>query len=186
MFLHLDDTRPDTDQIERAISLREAVIASILFHVGLHRADAVAADAAVDAAACWRGRPSRSTIPMEQPRPQDDQSQRFVMVEPRIDREALRKLTRPVPLSDADREARSRERNPNATNSQPLLRGRSADLTEAQRQAEKPKGQGPSPEPAPPSPVQEPSPAQTAANTRHAAAAARRGRCRHRGRRRSR
>ena len=35
MFLHLDDTRPDTDQIERAISLREAVAASILFHVGL-------------------------------------------------------------------------------------------------------------------------------------------------------
>ena len=35
MFLHLDDTRPDTDQIERAISLREAVAASIVFHVGL-------------------------------------------------------------------------------------------------------------------------------------------------------
>ena len=43
-----------------------------------------------------------------------DRPQPFVMVEPRIDREALRKLTRPAPLSDADREARSRERNPNA------------------------------------------------------------------------
>jgi len=35
VFLHLDDTRPDTDHIERAISLREAVAASIIFHVGL-------------------------------------------------------------------------------------------------------------------------------------------------------
>jgi TonB family protein len=140
------------------------VIASILFHVGLI------------ALLLWLPTlpwvqqlmavpPQAQEVPMNQPRPQDDQSQRFVMVEPRIDREALRKLTRPAPLSDADREARSRERNPNATNKQPLLRGKSADLTEAQRPAEKPKGQGPSPEPAPPTPNPTPEPSQNAANT---------------------
>ena len=130
MFLHLDDTRPDdTDQIERAISLREAVAASILFHVALFLL------------MLWLptlpwvqrllARPQEAqAIPMVQ---QQDRAQPFVMVEPRIDREALRKLTRPVPLSDADREARSRERNPNATNNQPFMRGKSAELTEAER-----------------------------------------------------
>ncbi len=162
MFLHLDDTRPDTDQIERAISLREAVVASVVLHVGLI------------VLILWLptlpfmqrllAQPQPQPIPMEQ-RPQQDRAEPFVMVEPRLDREALRKMTRPAPRSDADREARSRERNPNATNNQPFLRGRSADLTEAQKQADKPKGQGPSPEPSPPSPVQEPAPAQTAANT---------------------
>ena len=101
------------------------------------------------------------------PPQQAERRQPFVMVEPRIDREALRKLTRPAPLSDADREARSRERNPNATNNQPFLRGRSAELTEAQKRTEKPKGQGPAPDPAPPTPKPTPQaePAQNAANT---------------------
>jgi TonB family protein len=71
------------------------------------------------------------------------------MVEPRMDRETLRRLTRRAPPSDLDREARSRERNPNATNSQPFLRGRSPELTESAPKAEKPKGEGPRPEPSP-------------------------------------
>jgi len=163
VFLHLDDTRPDTDQIERAISLREAVAASIVFHVG------------VILLILWLptlpwvqrllAQPEPQAIPMVQPQ-QAEQRQPFVMVEPRIDREALKKLTRPAPLSDADREARSRERNPNATNNQPFLRGRSAELTEAQKRTEKPKGEGPAPEPAPPTPKPTPqAEAQNAANT---------------------
>ena len=143
MFLHLDDTRPDTDQIERAISLREAVAGSILVHVGVLLLFLYLPTLP------WVQRllarpPEAQAIPMVQPQ-QQDRAQPFVMVEPRIDREALRKMTRPAPLSDADREARSRERNPNATNNQPFLRGRSAELTEAQKRTEKPKGQGPAP-----------------------------------------
>ena len=165
MFLHLDDTRPDDDeQIERAISLREAVIASILFHVGLILLMLWLPTQP------WMQRllaqpPQPQPIPMQQ-RPEQDRAEPFVMVEPRIDREALRKLTRPAPRSDADREARSRERNPNATNNQPFMRGRSADLTEAQKRAEKPKFEGPAPEPAPqtPNPAQA-APTQNAANT---------------------
>ena len=161
MFLHLDDTRPDTDQIERAISLREAVAGSILVHVGVLLLFLYLPTLP------WVQRllarpPEAQAIPMVQPQ-QQDRAQPFVMVEPRIDREALRKMTRPAPLSDADREARSRERNPNATNNQPSLRGRSAELTEAQKRTEKPKGQGPAPDPAPPTPQAEP--AQNAANT---------------------
>jgi len=163
VFLHLDDTRPDTDQIERAISLREAVVASILFHVGLLLLILWLPTLP------WMQRllarpPDAQEIPMVQPQ-QAERQQPFVMVEPRIDREALRKLTRPAPTSDADREARSRERNPNATNNQPFLRGRSTELTEAQKRSEKPKGEGPAPEPAPPSPQTEPAPTQNAANT---------------------
>ena len=160
MFLHLDDTRPDTDQIERAISLREAVAGSILVHVGVLLLFLYLPTLP------WVQRllarpPEAQAIPMVQPQ-QQDRAQPFVMVEPRIDREALRKMTRPAPLSDADREARSRERNPNATNNQPFMRGRSAELTEAQKRTEKPKGQGPAPDPAPPTPQAEP--AQNAAN----------------------
>jgi TonB family protein len=165
VFLHLDDTRPDNDQIERAISLREAVAASIVFHVG------VIALILWLPTLPWMQRllarpPEAQAVPIVPPR-QEDRSQPFVMVEPRIDREALRKLTRPAPLSDLDREARSRERNPDATNNQPFMRGRSTDLTEAQKRAEKPKGQGPAPEPAPPTPRPTPQaePTQNAANT---------------------
>jgi len=161
VFLHLDDTRPDTDQIERAISLREAVAGSILVHVGVLLLFLYLPTLP------WVQRllarpPEAQAIPMVQPQ-QQDRAQPFVMVEPRIDREALRKMTRPAPLSDADREARSRERNPNATNNQPFMRGRSAELTEAQKRTEKPKGQGPAPDPAPP--VASAEPAQNAANT---------------------
>jgi TonB family protein len=162
-LLHLDDTRPDTDQIERAIPLGEAVIGSIVFHVALF------------ALLLWlptvpfvqrflmaQPEPPQQAAPLTQPqqRPND----RFVMVEPRIDREALRALQRPAPLSDIDREARSQRRNPNATNNQPLMRGRSAELTESAPKSEKPKFEGPAPQPAPPNPS--PSDAsQTAANT---------------------
>jgi TonB family protein len=147
-LLHLDDTRPDTDQIERAISLREAIIASVVFHAGLI------------ALMLWLptlpfvqrllAQPESAQVPIM---PQQDRpNERFVMVEPRIDREALRALTRPAPLSDRDREARSQRRNPNATNNQPLMRGRSADLTESAPRSEKPRHQGPAPQPAPPNP----------------------------------
>jgi TonB family protein len=144
-LLHLDDTRPDTDQIERAISLREAIIASVVFHAGLI------------ALLLWLPTlpfmqrllampETAQTIPIQ---PQQDRpNERFVMVEPRIDREALRALQRPAPLSDRDREARSQRRNPNATNNQPFLRGRSSELTEAQKPAEKPRFQGPAQQPA--------------------------------------
>jgi TonB family protein len=158
--LHLDDARPEPDQIDRAINLREAVVASVAFH------------AVLILLVLWLPTTPWMQQLLAQPEPQplpmqpQDPSQRFVMVEPRIDREALRALQRPAPTSDLDREARSRERNPNATNNQPLLRGRSPDFTEAQPKSEKPRGEGPSPEPSPQqpqTPAPDPSATQTAA-----------------------
>ena len=163
MFLHLDDTRPDPEQIERAINLREAVVVSVLFHVGLLLL--ILWLPTLPWVQQLLAQPEAQAVPLVPPQQQADRQDRFVMVEPRIDRETLRKLTRPAPMSDLDREARSRERNPNATNNQPFLRGRSAELTEAQKPAEKPKGKGPAPEPAPPAPQQEAAPQQNAANT---------------------
>jgi TonB family protein len=166
VYLHLDDARPEPDHIERAINLREAVVMSVLAHVALI------------ALLLWLPttpwmkqllaqlpQPAPQPVPVTPPR--DRPSPPFVMIEPRIDREALRRIERPAPLSDIDREARSRERNPNATNNQPLLRGRSADLTEAARErAERARGQGPNPQPQPPAPqASGPDPSQTAANT---------------------
>jgi TonB family protein len=164
LFLHLDDTRPEPEQIERAVNLRDAVVLSVGVHVlfvvlllwlpTLPWVQHLLAMQEVP-----------QTVPVQPhvERPNEP----FVMVEPKIDREALRKLTRPAPMSDLDREARSRERNPNATNNQPFLRGRSTELAEAQPRSEKPKGQGPSPEPSPPAPQTPPAPdpaAQAAAN----------------------
>jgi TonB family protein len=160
VFLHLDETRPEADQIERAITLREAVVASVAFHTLLFWLILWLPTLP------WVQRllalPEPQAIPLVQRQPTPEQ-QPFMMVEPRIDREALRRLTRPVPMSDRDREARSRERNPNATNSQPFLRGKSPELTEAAPKAEKPKGEGPRPDP---SPATTPTPeAATAKNT---------------------
>ena len=163
MHLHLDETRPEADQIERAITLRDAVAASIAVHALLFWLMLFLPTLP------WVQRlfalpPEPQPIPMvqQQPHPESPQ-ERFMMVEPRIDRETLRKITRPAPLSDLNREARSRERNPNATNNQPFLRGKSSELTEAAPKAEKPKGEGPRPDP---SPATQPTPeATTATNT---------------------
>jgi len=162
VHLHLDETRPEADQIERAITLRDAVAASIAVHALLFWLILFLPTLP------WVQRlfalpPEPQPIPMVQQQPRPDTQQPFMMVEPRIDRETLRKITRPAPLSDLDREARSRERNPNATNNQPFLRGRSSELTEAAPKAEKPKGEGPRPDP---SPATQPTPeATTATNT---------------------
>jgi TonB family protein len=154
VFLHLDETRPEADQIERAITLREAVVASVAFHTLLFWLMLWLPTLP------WVQRllamPAPQPIPMVQQQPRPESQQPFMMVEPRMDREALRRLTRPAPTSDLDREARSRARNPKATNSQPLLLGRSPELTESAPKAEKPKGEGPRPEPSPtPAPAAE-------------------------------
>jgi TonB family protein len=156
LFLHLDDTRPEPAQIERAANLFVVLVLSalgqaLLFVLMVWLATLPFMQQLLATEVTEQQPPP---APPRLERPQD----RFVMVEPRIDREALRKLTRPAPLSDLDREARSRERNPNATNNQPFLRGRSTELAEAQPRSEKPKGQGPSPEPSPPAPQTPPAP----------------------------
>jgi TonB family protein len=156
LFLHLDDTRPEPAQIERATNLFAMVVLSgvghaLLFMLLLWLVSLPFFQHLLNV------QPAEPQPPEVALRPERE-SERFVMVEPKIDREALRKLTRPAPLSDLDREARSRERNPNATNDQPFLRGRSTELAEAQPKSEKPKGQGPSPEPAPPAPQTPPAP----------------------------
>lgn len=166
LHLHLDDTRPEPEQIERAVNLRDAVVLSVAVHALLLFLLLWLPTLPWVQQLLAQPEQVAQAVPVQQPRP--EQSERFVMVEPRIDREALRKLTRPAPLSDLDREARSRERNPNATNNQPFLRGRSTELAEAQPKSQKPKGEGPSPEPSPPAPQTPPAPdpatAQAAAN----------------------
>jgi TonB family protein len=167
VFLHLDDTRPEPDHIDRAINLREAVVMSVAVHALLILLILwLPTTPWMQKLLAQPPEPDPTAVPVA-PQQRPDESERFVMVEPRIDREALRALER-APLSDLNREARSRERNPNATNNQPFLRGRSAELVEAQPKAEKPRGQGPSPEPSPQQNQTPPDPnpaPQTAANT---------------------
>jgi TonB family protein len=168
VFLHLDDTRPEPAQIDRAANLASVVVLSGVGHALLFLLLMwLVSQPFFQQVLAQLPQPVPQPVPVTPP--QDRPSPPFVMVEPRIDREALRRIERPAPLSDIDREARSRERNPNATNNQPFLRGRSADLTEAARErAERARGQGPNPQPTPPTPqptAPHPTPSQNAANT---------------------
>ncbi|HEY8548862.1 MAG TPA: hypothetical protein VIL35_02805, partial [Vicinamibacterales bacterium] len=152
MYLHIDDARPTPDTIESAISRREAVILSVTGHV------------VAILLMLWVPQlpfmqklfaPVEATqVAQVQRQPTPERTPPFVMVEPRIDREALRALERPAPLSDMDRRSQTRERPPNPRNTQPFSRGNTSEFIEADRQAARARGEGPSPEPAPPPPPQ--------------------------------
>jgi TonB family protein len=148
VFLDFDDARPEIQSIESAISLREGVILSVAAHVlalllilwlptqpwfkQLTQRQAVQAAPVV--------------VAQDSERPQP-----FVVVEPKIDRETLRAIDRAM-LSDKNRQSQTRERPPDARNSQPFSRGNTPEFVESQPPAARPRGQGPAPEPAPPQP----------------------------------
>jgi TonB family protein len=74
------------------------------------------------------------------------QRPRFVFVQPRIDMKAA-KPKENASLADQDRVAQTKQRAPNASNSQPLSRGNSLEFVEKQSQKDLAKGKGPAPEP---------------------------------------
>ena len=84
----------------------------------------------------------------EQPRPRDDETPRFVVVEP------LRDVPAPTPppkaeVSDLDRKAAAPEITERPENPLPFARGDTAERVEAAPEA-RAKGRGPEPEPSPP------------------------------------
>jgi TonB family protein len=139
MYFEIDDYRPDITPVGRAISWREGVLLSIIFHLivvililvfpKLFPFDAKAAQARA------------ARLQLRQP---DDT--RFVFIQPRNDVAAPKPPPR-APDSDKDRVARAPERAPNPTNPLPFSRGNTPERVEAPPPPAPARGQGPAPEP---------------------------------------
>src|SRR5437870_5275175 len=128
MYFEFEDYRPDISPVGRAISWREGVLISIIFHLAmiiflllvprLFPYDANAARARALA------------LQRQQPEP----APRFVFVQPRLDLTAPKAPPR-AEDSDKDRVARSPDQFAKPTNPLPLSRGNSPErVEEAQRE----------------------------------------------------
>ena len=157
MYFDFEDYRPDTPRVVTAISWREGILLSIIFHLlltitlilspQLFQVDQAAARARAQAIA-------------ERAR----ENTQFVFVQPRIDREAPKPPDR-ADSSDKDRIAQAPERALKPTNEAPLARGNTPERVEELPPAAA-RGEGPTPDPAagqqaenkPPEPPQPDSP----------------------------
>ena len=138
MYFDFEDYRPDISPVGRAISWREGVLLSIIFHLAMIIVLLVAPTWLPES---WR----THAVPVQQQVPPEE-SPRFVFAAPRNDVTALKAPDR-ADASDKDRMARAPERAPKPQNSLPFARGNTPERVESQR--ERPtRGQGPSPDPA--------------------------------------
>jgi TonB family protein len=141
MYFEIDDYRPDITPVGRAISWREGVLLSIIFHLVVvilillfprfFPFDNKAAQA-------------RAAL-LQQQRERDDT--RFVFIQPRNDIQAPKPPPR-ADNSDKDRVARAPQRSPKPTNPLPYSRGNTPERVEALPPPAPARGQGPSPDPA--------------------------------------
>jgi TonB family protein len=140
MYFDFDDYRPDTPRVMTAISWREGVLLSVIFHLlmvitlilspRLFQVDPEVARARALAIAQQRER----------------ESAKFVFVQPRLDTEALKPPDR-ADSSDKDRAARAPEQAPKPENESPFARGNTPERVE-EEPTPAARGQGPTPDPA--------------------------------------
>lgn len=128
MFLDFEDNHPDVPLVGHALSWREVALLTAIFH--LLFVLAIVATPTLDS-----NREARIAQQLELQRQREREATRFVFVQPHLDMPAVRPLSPRAEASDKDRNAQSRERAPNPTNSLPFARGNSPDRTEAQRAA---------------------------------------------------
>ena len=124
----IDNRYQDELVVGSAISRREGVIFSVIAHVLMFLAIVL-----VPRLPMFEVTPeelARRQAELEQ-QLREQQDRRFVFVQPRIDMRAVRPPER-APLSDADRNAQTRETPPNASNPLPFARGNSSDRVEEQ------------------------------------------------------
>jgi TonB family protein len=143
MYFEIEDYRPDITPVGRAISWREGVLLSVIFHLllvifillfpKLFPSDATAR--------------ARALLARQEQLEKQHESTRFVFVAPRLDRPAPRPPQRAEP-SDQDRVARAPERARQPINPLPFSRGNSPERVEAPPPPAQVRGQGPQPEPA--------------------------------------
>jgi len=133
MYFDFYGAHPETPTLERAISIREGVLLSLVLHVvGLLLLLFAPQLPFVQSmlARIEEARQAAVTAQLQQQQQQGQDQPTFVFVQPRVDTPALR----PPPqaeLSDIDREARAPERAENPTNPLPFARGNSPERVEA-------------------------------------------------------
>jgi outer membrane biosynthesis protein TonB len=135
MYLDFEDYRPDIQPIGRAISWREGVLLSIIFHLVVLVVLLIAPQLIP-----FTSVPNRVAVVPQQEAP------RFVFVQPRRELFAPRVPDRADP-SDRDRVARAPERAPKPADPLPFSRGNTPDRVDSLDQQPQ-RGQGPKPDPA--------------------------------------
>jgi TonB family protein len=145
MYFEIEDYRPDITPVGRAISWREGVLLSIIFHLCLV--------IAILLFPRWfpglfQPNERAGQLLLQQQEARRDQP-RFVFVAPRRDIIAPKAPPRAEP-SDQDRVATAPERAKQPTNPLPFSRGNSPERVESPPAAppERARGQGPTPDPA--------------------------------------
>ncbi len=144
MYFEIEDYRPDITPVGRAISWREGVLLSIIFHLCVVIFILVFPKLFPEDKAAR----ARRLLLAQQQEARRDQP-RFVFVAPRNDIAAPKPPPRAEP-SDKDRFATAPERAKQPTNPLPFSRGNTPERVEAPPAAppERARGQGPTPEPA--------------------------------------
>jgi TonB family protein len=142
MYFEIEDYRPDITPVGSAISWREGVLLSIIFHLAAIIILLLFPKFFSDDSA------ARARLLLQQQQARQD-TPRFVFVQPRMDMPALKAPPRAEP-SDKDRAATAPERAKEPTNPLPFSRGNSPERVEAPPVApqERARGQGPTPDPA--------------------------------------
>jgi outer membrane biosynthesis protein TonB len=125
MYFDFEDNHPDITPIGRAISWREGVLLSIIFHlvviIGiLLMPEFPGAEAA-------RKRAEEAALMAAQ---QQAEAPRFVFVQPRLDTPAPTPPPPQADASDKDRVARAPERSPDPQNAMPFSRGNTPEPVE--------------------------------------------------------
>ena len=139
MYFDFDDFRPDTPRVMTAISWREGVLLSVIFHLLMVITLILSPRLfPVDQAARARA------LALAERRAHDNAQ--FVFVQPRLDREAPRPPDR-ADSSDKDRIAQAPEQAPKPANESPFARGNTPELVE-EEPTPAARGQGPTPDPA--------------------------------------
>jgi TonB family protein len=139
MYFDFDDYRPDTPRVVTAISWREGVLISIIFHLVMVILLIISPRLfPVDEAARARA------LALAQQRAQDNTQ--FVFVQPRLDKEAPKPRPRADP-SDKDRIAQAPQQAPKPANESPLARGNTPERVQ-EEPSPAARGEGPKPDPA--------------------------------------
>src|SRR5262249_26841298 len=139
----IEDYRPDITPVGRAISWREGVLLSIIFHLCL------VIFILLFPKLFPEDRAARARLLLAQQQQAQREQQRFVFVQPLRDVPAAKAPPRAEP-SDQDRVATAPEKSKKPTNPLPFSRGNTPERVEAPPAAppERARGQGPTPEPA--------------------------------------
>lgn len=135
MYFDFEDYRPDTPRIPTAVSIREAVLVSVIVHL-------VVAIAYLLVPEQWFEREELAdAAPLVSP--DREPPLRFVEVMPLTDR--MERPLRPADQSDLDRRSSTQERPPDAIDPMPFMRGNTPEMVEGG-----PTGAQAAPAPAPP------------------------------------